>query len=98
MITRIFRVRIVAERKHEFEEKFSSISMDTVNRAKGFKSVHILKPAKWALHEYSMISTWENEESLATFAGENWNRAVIPPGMEKLVAECWVHHYESWDA
>jgi hypothetical protein len=43
-----------------------------------------------------MVSRWENEAALKTFAGEQWNHAVIPPGMEKFVVECWVHHYEWW--
>jgi hypothetical protein len=29
-------------------------------------------------------------------ASDDWNRAVIPAGMEKYVAECWVHHYENF--
>ena len=96
MITRIFRVRVVCSLKHEFEEKFSSISINAVNNAPGFKSVTILKPTIWAPDEYSMISIWEDEASLQAFAGEEWNQAFIPQGMEKFVVECWVHHYESW--
>ena len=96
MITRIFLVRVVCSLKHEFEEKFSSISIDAVNHAPGFKSVTILKPTKWTPDEYSMISIWEDEASLQAFAGEEWSQAFIPHGMEKFVVECWVHHYESW--
>lgn len=96
MITRIFRVRIVDALKHEFEEKFASISIDAVNSNKGFISVTVLKPTEWAPNEYSMISKWEDESALKAFAGENWNNAVIPLGMEKFVIDCWVHHYKSW--
>jgi len=95
-VTRVFRVRIAPEQREEFEEKFSSISIRAVNEAQGPLSVSILKPTKWAPDEYAMVSRWENEAALKTFAGEQWNHAVIPPGMEKFVVECWVHHYESW--
>jgi heme oxygenase (mycobilin-producing) len=95
-ITRIFRVQIVADLRQEFEEKFSSVSVHTVNEAPGSISTSIFKPTKWNPDEYVMISHWENEASLKAFAGEEWNHAVIPPGMEKFVVECWVHHYESW--
>lgn len=95
-ITRIFRVHIVPELVQEFEEKFSSVSVHQVNDAPGFISASILKPTIWAPDEYAMISEWENELALKTFAGEGWNRAVIPDGMEKFVIECWVHHYDSW--
>jgi heme-degrading monooxygenase HmoA len=95
-ITRIFRVRIVSDLRQEFEEKFSSVSVHAVDQASGFISVSILKPSKWAPDEYAMVSQWENEAALKAFAGEQWNHAVIPAGMEKFVVECWVHHYESW--
>lgn len=95
-ITRIFRVRIVPELRHEFEEKFSSVSVHVVNEARGFLNVSIHKPTKWAPDDYAMISQWENEAALKAFAGEQWSQAVIPAGMERFVVEYWVHHYESW--
>ena len=95
-ITRIFRVRIHAEWRQEFEEKFASISVDAVRKATGIRSVAIHRPTAWAPDEYAMISVWDDVPSLQSFAGERWNAAVIPPGMEKFVAECWVHHYASW--
>ena len=51
------------------------------------------RPTRWAPEEYVMLSVWENEQSVKDFAGEQWNQAVIPDGMEKFVADCWVHHY-----
>lgn len=95
-ITRMFRVRIHPEVKQEFEEKFFSVSVRAVDEAQGFLAVSILKPTKWAPDEYAMISQWENEAALKAFAGEQWNHAVIPHGMEKFVVDCWVHHYVSW--
>lgn len=95
-ITRIFRVRVAAELSQEFEQLFSSVSIRSVSGAAGFLSVTIHRPTQWTLGEYAMISQWRDEESLVAFAGENWNRAKIPHGMEKYIEECWVHHYESW--
>ncbi len=95
-VTRIFRVRIHPELQREFEEKFSSVSVRAVEKATGFLAASILKPATWAPYEYAMISQWEDEAALEAFAGEQWNHAVIPPGMEKFVVECWVNHYVSW--
>ena len=61
----------------------------------GFISVTIGKPTLWTPDEYLMISYWENVADLESFAGENWNQAVIPSGMEQYVLQCWVHHFES---
>lgn len=95
-ITRIFRVSIDADLRQEFEEKYSSVSVQTVDEAPGFISVSILKPLKWTPNEYTLISQCENEAALKAFAGKQRNHAVIYPGMEKFVVECLVHHYESW--
>ena len=94
MITRVFRVKVPLELHPEFEEKFYSISIPAVESQPGMVSVFVGRPTQCSPDEYVMISTWENEHCLRDFAGENWNQAVIPDGMEKFVADCWVHHYE----
>lgn len=94
MITRIFRVRVPAGLHPEFEARFLSVSVPHVEAAEGLVSVSVGRPTRWAPEEYVMISVWRSEAAVAAFAGENWNTAVIPDGMEKYVAECWVHHYE----
>ncbi|ASJ90865.1 antibiotic biosynthesis monooxygenase family protein [Porphyrobacter sp. CACIAM 03H1] len=96
-IVRLFRVRIHADLHAEFAGKFATLSVDAVRGAEGALSVEILKPARWAPDEYLMISRWSDEAALAAFAGEDWNRAVIPPGMERYVADCSVHHYTTWE-
>ena len=96
-ITRIFRVKIHPELRDEFEENFLDISVRVVEKARGNLSVSVLKPTQWSPDEYAMISGWEDVESLRAFAGIEWNRAVIPPGMEKFFTESWMHHFESWE-
>ena len=97
MLIRIFRVKINPEHRAEFEPKFETVSVSAVQIQKGFVSVNIGKPSKWAPDEYVMISKWEDKESLRQFIGEAWNEAHIPEGMEKYVSKCWVHHYYEYD-
>ena len=96
-ITRVFRVRIMAELRKEFEEKFADISAQKVQGAPGLQSVAIHRPTEWSPDESAMITVWTDEASLASFAGENWNQPVIPDGMEKFVQETSVAHYRSWN-
>jgi len=96
MITRIFRVRVPVALQAEFEEKFLTISVPFVQRAAGFVSVTIGRPTRWEPEEYAMISVWRSESDVAAFAGEHWNKPVIPAGMEKYALDCWVHHYENF--
>jgi heme oxygenase (mycobilin-producing) len=97
MIARIFRVRVPKVLHAEFEQKFLSVSVPHVKAARGIVSVVVGQPTRWEPEEYVMISVWHSEADVVAFAGENWNRAVIPQGMEKYVSECWVHHYENFD-
>jgi heme-degrading monooxygenase HmoA len=96
MITRVFRVRVPKALHKEFEKQFINLSIPTVKAYTGLITVTVGRPTRWAPEEYVMISLWDNEQSVKDFAGEQWNQAVIPEGMEKYVAECWVHHYESF--
>jgi len=96
-ITRLFRVRIDPSLRTEFEERFADISVRTVEESAGFISCSIHRPTAWSADEYLMISCWKDEAALKEFAGEEWNRAVIPDGMEKYVREYDVHHYVSWE-
>jgi heme-degrading monooxygenase HmoA len=47
----------------------------------------------WNPDEYAMITVWEDEHALAAFAGEEWHKAVIPPGMEKYPISFSVDHF-----
>jgi heme-degrading monooxygenase HmoA len=96
MITRIFRVQVPEALHQEFEAKFTSISMDVVKSQQGLIRASIGRPTQWSPNEYAMVTTWQDEQCLIAFAGESWNQAVIPKGMEKFVTMCWVHHYENF--
>lgn len=96
MITRIFRARVPPALHAEFEEKLHSVSVPFVTSQPGFVSVTLGRPTRWTPEEYVMVTVWQGEKDIAAFAGENWSQAFIPHGMEKYIAECWVHHYESF--
>ncbi|OZA42153.1 MAG: hypothetical protein B7X84_06905 [Alphaproteobacteria bacterium 17-39-52] len=87
MITRVFRVRVPLALHAEFEQKFLSVSVPLVKAEPGFVSVTVGRPTQWTPEEFFMLSVWRSEADIAAFAGENWNRAVIPQGMEKYVSE-----------
>lgn len=97
MITRIFRARINPDHRDEFEAVFPRVSMGAVEGRDGFISAAISKPTEWAPDEYVMVSIWRDEKALKAFAGDKWNEAHIPEGMERFFAECWLHHYESFE-
>ncbi len=94
MITRIFRLRIRPEQKAAFEKDFQEISLPYVRKQPGLLGMTVGNPTKWEPNDYLLITNWKNETALLNFAGENWNEAVIPGGMEKYIYKCWVDHFE----
>ncbi|MCG8434931.1 MAG: antibiotic biosynthesis monooxygenase, partial [Gammaproteobacteria bacterium] len=85
MIIRVFRVKVFAGMEAEFEEKFREVSLPLVKSQDGFISLYAGKPVKFDPQEYVLVTTWESEAALRDFAGDNWNKPVIPPGMEKYI-------------
>ena len=95
MIIRIFKATVPFELHSEFEIKFKEISVPLVQNSKGLITLDIARPYKWNPKEFLMISRWESENDLANFAGEHWNQAHIPMGMEKYIEHCEVYHFEN---
>lgn len=95
-ITRIFRVQIRPEQRAAFEKDFHEVSIPLIKSHPGLLAVSIGKPTRWAPDEYVMISRRKGIADLEDFVGKNWNEPVIPAGMEKYVAQCWVHHFEDF--
>ena len=93
MIMRIFQVTIFSEMREEFERDFNSISISSVAGQDGMESVFIGSPSKYSPDEYSMITYWSSEDDLKKFAGEEWNKPVIPDEMERYVRDSSVAHY-----
>ncbi len=97
MIIRIFQVTIHPEYREDFERDFQTISVDTVKNHEGLLACHIAGPTQWNPDDYVMVTYWKNENSLAAFAGKNWNQTVIPPEMKKYPKSFSVAHYKNED-
>ncbi|WCN10709.1 antibiotic biosynthesis monooxygenase family protein [Marinomonas mediterranea] len=93
MITRFFRVEIFPEYREEFEAKFRSLSVGALDSQPGCLDITIGFPSPTTPNEYSMISTWENQDKLIEFLGDKWDQALIPDGMEHFAKHYSVHHY-----
>ena len=94
MISRIFKLRVRPEQKQAFEKDFQDISLPYVRKQSGLMGMTVGNPTKWEPNDYLLITNWEDEQALIKFAGEKWNEAVIPAGMEKYIFQCSVDHYD----
>ncbi|NAY91449.1 hypothetical protein GTQ34_05930 [Muricauda sp. JGD-17] len=97
MIIRIFTATIPSDLHNAFETKFKEISVPVVKNYNGLISLEIGRPSQWNPNEFVMVSRWKTEQDLINFAGEDWNKAHIPKGMEKYITTCTVSHFEQID-
>ena len=96
MIVRVFRARARPGREAEFEESLAQRSIPLVESQKGVRSYFAGRPAGSASDEFVMITIWEDLASLKAFAGDDWEKPVIPDGMAPLMRESFLHHYEAF--
>ncbi|WP_431129586.1 antibiotic biosynthesis monooxygenase family protein [Flagellimonas flava] len=94
MIVRVFTAEVPHNLHAEFESKFKEISVPLVQGQQGLIRLEIARPTQWNPDTFSMISYWTSEEDIRLFAGEQWNQAHIPAGMEKYIQSCSVQHFE----
>jgi heme-degrading monooxygenase HmoA len=81
--------------RDEFERNFLAVSVPYVESKNGYISHMVGYPTKWNPDEYMLLTNWTDEGALIGFAGLDWQKAVIPDGMGKYVAECWVDHFQN---
>lgn len=96
-IIRIFKVQIHPELRDQFESDFLGKSLPYVEQQKGLLSQTVGFPDDTNPNEYLLATEWESVAVLQQFAGNDWQYAVIPKGMEKYVARCSVEHYRKFD-
>ena len=94
MILRVFRANIRPGKSDEFRGMLERLSIPMVKAAKGMLGYYVGEPLDPALPEFTVTTLWQDLESVKAFAGENWNRSVIPPEELPLIAESFIHHYE----
>nr|WP_299383677.1 antibiotic biosynthesis monooxygenase [Allomuricauda sp.] len=94
MVIRVFTAEVPKVLHFEFEARFKEISLPLVQGQRGLLRLEIARPTQWDPNCFAMISYWESEADIKNFAGENWNQAHIPAGMEKYIRSCSVQHFE----
>jgi heme-degrading monooxygenase HmoA len=97
MIIRIFRAIVHDGKQDEFENFFLTQAIPHVKSQKGLISLSIGTPFHTSPNEFMMIMIWKDLDSIKSFAGENWQNAVILEDERDLLKEVFVHHYESVD-
>ncbi len=94
MIVRVFRALVHPGKQQEFKAKVNQLSIPLVQRQRGLIAYYSGGPTSASPEEFVMITVWRSLDDLKSFAGEDWNRSVIPEEELPLLRETYAHHYE----
>lgn len=96
MVIRVFKVNVIEELRDEFEKKFRTAALGVVDNHEGMISAELGKSITDGDTEYLMFSVWKDLESIKTFGGDSWQKAIIPEQMLKYMDSFSLKHYEGF--
>jgi len=93
MIIRVVRPTIHPGKETEFESFLRETAVPLVSRQAGIVAQHVGKPCDPGPAEYVFVTVWEDVDSIRSFAGDRWQKAVITPDEQHLLHDAWIGHY-----
>jgi heme-degrading monooxygenase HmoA len=94
VIIRVFRPTIHVGKEAEFEAFLHDVAIPLVSQQPGLIAQHVGRPRDRSSTEFVYVTVWQDAESIRSFAGEDWQEAVITPDEEHLLQDTWIGHYE----
>jgi heme-degrading monooxygenase HmoA len=95
MIVRVFRARVHPGKEDEFERFVIETGVPMVRAAEGCTHVTAGKSRWNEQPEFVVVTHWRSVDALQAFAGPDWQKAVIEPQEEHMLAEVFCDHYET---
>jgi len=96
MVIRVFRARVQPGKQAEFEALARRLSVPLVQKQKGLLGFYAGRPLGHSRDEFVMITLWEDLEAVKAFVGPDWEQAVVPEEERPVLADSFVHHYQSY--
>jgi quinol monooxygenase YgiN len=97
VVVRVFRVRVHPGKEDEFERFVIETGIPMVKAQEGCTHVTAGR-SRWSEQpEFVVVTHWRSVDALQAFAGPDWQKAVIEPEEEHMLAEVFCDHYETID-
>ena len=94
MIVRVFRARVHLGKEDEFERFVIETGVPMVKAAEGCTHVAAGK-SRWSEQpEFVVVTHWRSVDALQAVAGRDWQKAVIEPEEEQMLAQVFCDHYD----
>jgi heme-degrading monooxygenase HmoA len=97
VIVRVFRARVHPGKEDEFERFVTGTGVPMVRAAEGCTEATAGKSRWNGQPEFVVVTHWSSVEALQAFAGPDWQKAVIEPEEEHMLAQLFCDHYETID-
>jgi heme-degrading monooxygenase HmoA len=97
VVVRVFRVRVQPGKEDEFERFVIETGIPMVKAQEGCTHVTAGKSRWSGQPEFVVVTHWRSVDALQAFAGPDWQKAVIEPEEEDMLAEVFCDHYETID-
>ncbi len=86
MIARIWHGWTSHENAHAYEAFLRADMFPEMGELGGYEGVHLLRRDAGDEVEWITITYWDSHETLARFAGEDWEQAVVKPEARALLS------------
>ena len=96
MISRQWRGLAEADCSQAYADHLRKETFPAIRKLPGVLRALILRRTLPEGVEYLVVTEWANLEAIRQFAGDNVERAVVPPAVREMMLEYdhVVHHYE----
>jgi heme-degrading monooxygenase HmoA len=93
VIIRVFRPRVRPGHQKEFEDFLRETAVPLIARQQGLIAQHVGLPFEADGREFVYVTVWQDVASIRSFAGDDWQAAVIDPSEEHMLEETAISHY-----
>jgi heme-degrading monooxygenase HmoA len=96
MISRQWRGLAKPDRSQDYADHLRRETFPAIRKLPGFLRASILRRTLPEGVEYLVVTEWVNLEAIQQFAGDNVERAVVPPAVPEMMLEYdhVARHYE----
>ena len=85
MIGRFWRGRATVENAARYEELLRAEVLPGIHRIEGYRGAYLLRRDVEDAVEFATLTLWESLDAVRTFAGDDYEAAVVPPEARRLL-------------
>jgi heme-degrading monooxygenase HmoA len=95
VIGRFWQGRATVENAARYEELLRAEVLPGIHRIEGYRGAYLLRRNVEDAVEFATLTLWESLDAVRTFAGDDYEAAVVPPEARRLLErfdERFVHY------